>query len=212
MAEALTRRGFATMTAGAAGSLLSGASWSQDRATQLIDKTIPRSGERIRAVGLGTAAVFNTADTTTRNKAADVIAALVAGGGRLIDTASTYGDAERVIGDVVASGGQRDKVFIATKLDSPSADELKRSRARLKTDKLDLLQLHNVHNPKQSLARFKEWQKEGICRFVGITSTFHGDLRPSNRSCNMRPPIFCRSTIPSTTASRNSAYSPPPPK
>jgi aryl-alcohol dehydrogenase-like predicted oxidoreductase len=190
MGVAMTRRVFAAFAAGAADAMLSHASLCQDRATELIGKAIPRSGERIPAVGLGTAAVFDTADTTTRNKAADVIAALIAGDGRLIDTASTYGDAERIIGDVVATAGLRDKLFIATKLESPSADELKRSRARLKTDKLDLLQLHNVRNPKQSLARFKEWQKEGICRFVGITSTFHGDFAAVESVLRRETPDF----------------------
>jgi len=39
--------------------------------------------------------------------------------------------------------------------------------------KLDLLQLHNVHDTRQSLAKFRGWQTGGICRYVGITSTYH---------------------------------------
>ena len=128
------------------------------------------------AVGLGTAAIFDTADATTRQKAAAVVQALVAGGGRLIDTASTYGDAETVLGDVMAPAGLRDKLFIATKLETPDAAELKRSLTRLKTAKLDLLQLHNARDPHQSLARFKDWKTQGVCRYIGITSTFHGDF------------------------------------
>ena len=68
------------------------------------------------AVGLGTASVFDTADATTRQKARAVVQALIDNGGKLIDTASTYGDAERVLGDVIAPAGLRDRVFIATKL------------------------------------------------------------------------------------------------
>ena len=101
---------------------------------------------------------------------------LVDGGGRLIDTASVYGDAESVLGEVIAPRGLRDKVFIATKLEAPDAAELKRSLARLKTAKVDLLQLHNVRDPQQSLAQFKEWKAQGICRYIGITSTYHGDF------------------------------------
>ena len=101
--------------------------------------------------------------------------ALIASGGRLIDTASTYGDAEVVLGDVISSGGLRDKLFIATKLEEPDAAELKRSLARLKTAKVDLLQLHNVSSKRQSLAKFRDWKAQGICRYVGITSTFKGD-------------------------------------
>ena len=102
-----------------------------------------------------------------------MLQALIAGGGRLVDTSSVYGDAEAVLGDVIADGGLRGKLFIATKLEAPDAAELKRSLARLKTEKLDLLQFHNVHDPQQSLAQFKEWKAQGVCRYIGITSTRH---------------------------------------
>ena len=73
-----------------------------------------------------------------------MLQALVTSGGRLVDTSSVYGDAETVLGEVIASAGLRDKLFIATKLESPDAAELKRSQTRLKTEKIDLLQFHNV--------------------------------------------------------------------
>jgi Predicted oxidoreductases (related to aryl-alcohol dehydrogenases) len=69
----------------------------------------------------------------------------------------------------------RDKLFIATKLESPDAQELKRSLARLKTARVDLLQLHNVRSKQQSLERFREWKGQGVCRYVGITSTSRRD-------------------------------------
>jgi aryl-alcohol dehydrogenase-like predicted oxidoreductase len=143
--------------------------------TALITRAIPSTGERIPAVGLGTARVFDTADEETRRQAGAVVQALIASGGRLIDTASTYGDAEVVLGDVITSGALRDKLFIATKLEEPDAAELKRSLARLKTAKVDLLQLHNVGSKRQSLAKFRDWKAQGICRYIGITSTFKGD-------------------------------------
>jgi aryl-alcohol dehydrogenase-like predicted oxidoreductase len=63
--------------------------------------------------------------------------------------ARTTHRAESVLGDVIAHEGLREKLFIATKLEAPDAAELKRSLSRLKTAKLDLLQLHNVRNPRQ---------------------------------------------------------------
>ena len=168
----LTRREFAMLPAATAAAL---AALAQPAAA-LITRAIPGSGERLPAVGLGTAEVFDTADAATRQKAAAVLQALVGNGGRLIDTASTYGDAERVLGDAIASAGLREKLFIATKLEAPDAAELKRSLTRLKSAKLDLLQLHNVRDPRQSLARFKDWKAQGVCRYIGITSTFHGDF------------------------------------
>ena len=92
------------------------------------------------AVGLGTAQVFNTNDERTRQKAAAVLQALIAGGGRLVDTSSVYGDAEAVLGEaIVPRVVCVEKLFIATKLESPDAAELKRSQARLQTQKFDLL-------------------------------------------------------------------------
>jgi aryl-alcohol dehydrogenase-like predicted oxidoreductase len=139
----------------------------------LITRAIPSSGERLPAVGLGTAVVFDTNDEATRQKAAAVLQAMIANGGCLVDTASSYGDAESVL---IAPAGLRDNLFIATKVEALNATEIKRSLARLKTARVDLLQLHNVRDPHQSLARFKDWKAQGLCRYIGITSTFHGDF------------------------------------
>jgi aryl-alcohol dehydrogenase-like predicted oxidoreductase len=142
----------------------------------LMTRTIPRTGERLPVVGLGTASVFESNDEATQQAAAAIVRTLVEAGARLIDTASTYGDAEKILGESMAATGLREKLFIATKLEAPDRAELKRSITRLKTTTLDLLQLHNVRNPGQSLAQFKTWKAEGICRYIGITSTFHGDF------------------------------------
>ena len=142
----------------------------------LLMRAIPGTGELVPAVGLGTARIFDNANEATRAKAAAVVQALVANGGRIIDTASTYGDAEIVMGAEIAGSNLRDKIFIATKLESPDPSELKRSLNRLKTAKVDLLQLHNVEKQRQSLAKFREWKSQGICRYIGVTSTFHRDF------------------------------------
>jgi aryl-alcohol dehydrogenase-like predicted oxidoreductase len=142
-------------------------------ASSIITRPIPSTGEPLPAVGLGTAAVFDSAEATTLQKARAVVRALIDNGGKLIDTASTYGDAERVLGDVIGPASLRGKLFIATKLESADVEELKRSLNRLQTAKLDLLQLHNVRNPQQSLGAFRDWKAQGVCRYVGITSTSH---------------------------------------
>jgi aryl-alcohol dehydrogenase-like predicted oxidoreductase len=162
----LTRREFA-MATGAA----TLASSARGQTSAPLARVIPSTGELLPAVGLGTAQVFDTNDEATRQKAAAVLQALIAGGGRLIDTSSVYGEAETVLGEVTTSGGLRQQLFIATKLESPDAAELKRSQVRLQTQKFDLLQFHNVRDPQQSLAQFKEWKAQGVCRYIGITST-----------------------------------------
>jgi aryl-alcohol dehydrogenase-like predicted oxidoreductase len=169
----ITRRDFAVL-AGVAP--LARMALAQSDAAPLIERAIPSSGERVPAVGLGTAQIFDSDDERTRQAAAQVLRTLVEAGGRVVDTASSYSEAESVLGDVIARGALRDKLFIATKLEASDAAELKRSLARLETAKLDLLQLHNVRDPQQSLAPFKAWQAQGLCRYIGITSTFHGDF------------------------------------
>ena len=170
MPARLTRRSFVVLPAAVAAVALTPVASAQT-SEPLVTRAIPSSGERLPAVGLGTAEVFESDDEATRQKATAVVQALTRAGGRLIDTASTYGDAEQVLGSVTA--GLHEKLFIATKLESPDEAELKRSLTRLKAAKLDLLQLHNVRDPQQSLARFREWKARGVCRYIGITSTFH---------------------------------------
>jgi aryl-alcohol dehydrogenase-like predicted oxidoreductase len=145
----------------------------------LITRPIPHSGEQLPVVGLGTARSFPSADEAQRPKLKGVVDALVAGGGKLIDTASVYGNAESVIGEILRASGNRDKIFLATKIEVRSAkagaDEFQRSLQRLGTDKVDLLQLHNVSRHDQSLAQLRDWKAQGKCRYVGITSTYPQD-------------------------------------
>jgi aryl-alcohol dehydrogenase-like predicted oxidoreductase len=169
----ITRREFAALGAAA---MVAQSALAQGANAPLITRAIPSTGERLPVVGLGTAAVFNYNDAGAREAATKVIRALVAADGKVIDTASVYGDAESVLGDAVAANDLRNKLFIATKLEEPDESELRRSLTRLKTAKIDLLQLHNVSDPKQSLARFRAWKAEGVCRYVGITSTYHGSF------------------------------------
>lgn len=182
----MTRRDFAAL----AGGLLVSPKAMAQADLPLITRPIPGSGEPLPVVGLGTAAVFDADDEPTRSQADAVLQALVKNGGRLIDTASTYGDAESVLGEVIATAGLRDRLFIATKLESPDADELQRSLKRLKTTKLDLLQLHNVRSPQQSLERFRHWKEQGVCRYIGITSTYHRDFAAVEAVLKREKPDF----------------------
>jgi Aldo/keto reductase family len=123
-----TRREFAVLGTAA---LVARPASAQDNAASPIARAIPRTEERIPAVGLGTAYVFDRENQQTQNAATEVVRTLIESGGQLIDTASTYGDAESVLGNVIAREGTREKLFIATKLEAPDAAELKRSLSRL---------------------------------------------------------------------------------
>jgi len=153
-------------------------------------RAIPRTGERLPMVGLGTAGVFDRDDEATRTAAMQVVHALIDGGGSVVDTASSYGDAESVLGTVVAAAGERERLFVATKVEALDADELKRSLARLKMPKVDLLQLHNVRDAGQSLAQLREWKAQQRCRYVGITSTYHRDFAALEAVLKREKPEF----------------------
>jgi aryl-alcohol dehydrogenase-like predicted oxidoreductase len=167
------RRRFVTSLAAA---LVASRASAQSRADDVTMRAIPRSGERIPCVGLGTAWVYDRDADATRKAAGEVLRALLDAGGRLVDTASTYGEAEAVLGAAIAVQRSRDRLFIATKVEEPDDAEFRRSLARLRTPKVDLLQLHNVRDPRQSLAKFREWKAQGLCRYLGITSTYHNDF------------------------------------
>ena len=160
----------------------------------VMTRPIPHSGEQLPIVGLGTAVSFPSANESQRAGLKDVIDALVAGGGKLIDTASVYGNAESVIGDIIRASNARNRIFIATKIEVRSAkagaDEFQRSLQRLRTEKVDLLQLHNVSRASQSLSQLREWKTAGRCRYVGITSTYSGDYNAMEAIIRREKPDF----------------------
>jgi aryl-alcohol dehydrogenase-like predicted oxidoreductase len=128
-------------------------------------------------VGIGTAVIFDFENDPAKHaERRDVIQKLVAGGGRLIDTAAGYGQAEARLGDLVAELGVRDKLFLATKY-SFAADRatanasLQSSLKRLKTQRIDLMQAWNVTDPAFDFAVLREWKQQGLCRYVGMTTS-----------------------------------------
>jgi aryl-alcohol dehydrogenase-like predicted oxidoreductase len=147
-------------------------------AAAITTRPIPRTGERLPVIGLGTSGVFDIGDNQPeRAVLLEVIRTLMSGGGSVVDTASSYGTAETVLGTLLAESGLRPRIFIATKLESgqlTSAD-LEGSFKRLRTRKIDLMQLHNASDPNQSLEPMRKWKEQGHCRYIGITSTSHED-------------------------------------
>jgi aryl-alcohol dehydrogenase-like predicted oxidoreductase len=174
-------------------SLLTGVSKAQTR-EPVMTRAIPHSGEKLPVVGLGTAVSFPSADEAQRQALRGVIDALVAEGGKLIDTASVYGNAESVIGDIVEASKARERLFIATKIEVRSAkagaDEFERSLERLRTNKVDLLQLHNVSHANQSLAQLREWKAAGRCGYTGVTSTYPADYGAMEAIIRREKPDF----------------------
>jgi aryl-alcohol dehydrogenase-like predicted oxidoreductase len=161
----------------------------------LIARPIPHSGENLPVIGLGTSQVFEVGDDPARRKACgEVLKTLVAGGGTLVDTAPSYGTAESVVGDLVAATGLTGRVFLATKLEdydrSSASAQLHASLQRLRTNRVDLMQLHNVGDPQQDLAILREWKAQGLCRYFGITTSFGGDFDAVEAVLRRQKPDF----------------------
>ena len=145
----------------------------------VLMRPIPRTGERLAVIGLGTAIIFDIGDDAARRaERRSVIQTLLEGGARVIDTAPSYGTAESVVGDLLADMKVRDKVFIATKVRAASRDravaEMQQSQRQLRTDKIDLMQIHNVgfvdrNEIAAQLALLREWKERGVFRYLGVT-------------------------------------------
>src|ERR1700722_12192269 len=167
---------------------------AQSGSSSLAARAIPHSGERIPVIGLGTANDFQMAQQgEAKANLKKVVDDLLAQGCKLIDTASSYGAAESVLGDLL-SDQDRAKIFLATKLESGNQKtggvEFKRSLERLRFSRVELLQLHNVQDPKQSLAAFRDWKAQGLCRYIGITTTFKGDYDAAEAVLRREKPDF----------------------
>jgi aryl-alcohol dehydrogenase-like predicted oxidoreductase len=167
---------------------------AQAGSLDLATRAIPHSGERIPVIGLGTANEFQvTPQGEAKARLKQVVDDLLTQGCKLIDTASSYGSAESVLGDLL-SGQDRSRIFLATKLENGSqkagAVEFKRSLDRLRLAQVDLLQLHNVQDPNQSLAAFRDWKAQGLCRYIGITTTFKSDYESAEAVLRREKPDF----------------------
>jgi aryl-alcohol dehydrogenase-like predicted oxidoreductase len=143
-------------------------------------RPIPHSGEQLPIIGIGTAVIFDFENDPVKHaERRQVIETLVAGGGRLIDTAHSYGRAEDRVGEIAAESGLRDRLFLATKYSSNASRDaatasIQASLRRLKTNRIDLMQAWNVGDPAFDCGLMREWQKQGLCRYVGMTTSFSG--------------------------------------
>ncbi len=144
-------------------------------APPLETRPIPRSGERLPVIGLGTSGSFEVGDNeSARARLRIVLRRFVAAGASVIDTAPTYTSAEDVLGDLVAAAEQRPRLFLATKLSGvvgrdAGLAQLADSLRRLQTKAVDLLQVHNLNDTATQLELARALKAEGKVRYVGIT-------------------------------------------
>jgi len=141
----------------------------------MLMRPIPSSGEKIPAIGMGTSGSFQIPAGSAEYEALkDVLKRFFEGGASLIDTAPTYGNAEDNLGPLLAEGGYRKKAFIATKLSGVTGreaglEQFNSTLRRLRTDKVELLQVHNLRDWKTQLEVARELKSQGKVKYVGVT-------------------------------------------
>jgi len=142
-----------------------------------ILRKIPSTGEQVPVIGIGGNGydVSEPKDIAVRR---EVLQAMPELGGRIIDTARGYGRSEEVIGSLLAELGSRERFFIATKpLSAPQADAVitrdlvEESFRKLRTDRIDLLQVHSLLRLDELIPLFMEYKRAGRVRYIGVTTS-----------------------------------------
>ena len=132
-------------------------------------RTIPSSGEKVPAIGLGTWSTFDVDGTPEPLQ--QVMRSFVAAGGRVIDSSPMYGRAEEVVGRLLADVDA--PMFLATKVWTRGREagvaDLARSMQRMGTERLDLAQVHNLLDVDAHLPALREAKAAGRIRYIGIT-------------------------------------------
>jgi aryl-alcohol dehydrogenase-like predicted oxidoreductase len=96
-------------------------------------------------------------------------------GGRVLDTSPNYGESETIVGGILADLGVRDDLFVATKVDREDRDggiqRMESSLTRLRTDRVELMQVHNLRGWETQLPTMREWKAAGRIKYVGVTTS-----------------------------------------
>jgi aryl-alcohol dehydrogenase-like predicted oxidoreductase len=140
----------------------------------MVTRPIPRGGERLPVVGLGTWRTFDVGPgEAERAPRLEVLRRFLAAGGRIIDSSPMYGEAERVVGDLLAKLGPATRPFLATKVWTrgrlAGEAQMRESLRRLRVDALDLMQVHNLLDWQEHLPTLRAWKAAGRFRHLGVT-------------------------------------------
>jgi diketogulonate reductase-like aldo/keto reductase len=141
---------------------------------RMLRRTIPSGDEQLPVIGLGTYGVFDVASTPDAiAERLRIVELLVGAGGSVVDTSPMYNRSEKIIGEVISAGAPRDDLFIATKVwtdgREAGAEQMKRSAQLMKTDVIDLMQVHNLRDTAIHMQTIREAQERGEIRYSGVT-------------------------------------------
>jgi len=166
-----SRRAWLRLALGAGVAAMTGTAAS---AAAPIRRAIPRSGEMLPVIGLGTYQVFDVgAGESARAPVREVLREFARLGGGVVDSSPMYGRSEGVIGDLSADIGVQRKLFLATKVWTTGRDDgirqMEQSFQRMRTQRMDLMQVHNLLDWRTHLATLRDWKEQGKVRYIGVT-------------------------------------------
>ncbi|HEX7951938.1 MAG TPA: aldo/keto reductase [Burkholderiales bacterium] len=145
-----------------------------DPVPAMLKRMIPASGEALPAVGLGTYQSFDVgAGAAQREPVKEVLRLFAQQGGTLVDSSPMYGRSESVVGDLSEELGQSGRLFMATKVWTSGREagigQMQESLRRMKVERMDLMQIHNLLDWKTHLGTLQQWKAQGRVRYIGIT-------------------------------------------
>ncbi|HVY06948.1 MAG TPA: aldo/keto reductase [Burkholderiales bacterium] len=145
----------------------------------MLKRPIPSSGEALPVVGLGTYQSFDVGSAAAeREPVREVLRLFAEQGGTLVDSSPMYGPSESVVGDLASELGLHAKLFMATKVWTSGREagirQMEESFRRMKVERMDLMQIHNLLDWKTHLATLKQWKAAGRVRYIGITHYHSG--------------------------------------
>ena len=168
-ARGLSRRELLRLALGASALASSGVAMAAS-----LRRPIPRAGEPLPVIGLGTWQTFDTGRTEAeRAPLRQVLREFARLGGSVVDSSPMYGRSETVVGDLAAELGLHTQLFLATKVWTSGRDagirQMEESFRRLRTQRMDLMQVHNLVDWRTHLRTLRLWKEQGKVRYIGVT-------------------------------------------
>jgi diketogulonate reductase-like aldo/keto reductase len=183
--EATTRREFVARSLAAAGAVTLTGTPALDALAQhgIPQRPIPSTGEMLPVVGLGSSKVVEQIAQNGTEPLAGVLRALVAHGGKLVDTWPRNAANDAGFGRVASRPEFRDELFVTTKVDQVGKDagvrQFRDALRNYQRDVIDLVQIFSLTDLDTHWPSLEEWKAEGAARYIGVTvsqDSRHADL------------------------------------